>query len=147
MRYALLVSLTLLSSISFAKPDMSGIWQTFDDQTGYSRADVEIKRASDGSYNGKIIAIRPLPYKTLVDVCDKCKGNLKGASYIGLPILTGFRMEADNALNYSGGQVLDPLSGKIYKGKAKLSANGKQLTMRGYIGISTLGRSTTWLRK
>ena len=44
---------------------------------------------------------------------------------------------------YRNGTVLDPLSGNVYKGKAKLSANGKRLTMRGYIGVSALGRSTT----
>ena len=39
-----------------------------------------------------------------------------------------------------------PLVEVCLKCKAKLSANGKRLTMRGYIGVSALGRSTTWIR-
>ncbi|MDD2946969.1 MAG: DUF2147 domain-containing protein [Acinetobacter sp.] len=42
--------------------------------------------------------------------------------------------------------VIDPLAGKIYDAKVRLNASGKRLTLRGYIGISALGRSQTWLR-
>jgi len=42
--------------------------------------------------------------------------------------------------------VLDPISGKVYKGKARLSANGKRLTLRGYVGVSVIGRSVTWVK-
>ena len=30
--------------------------------------------------------------------------------------------------------------------KAKLSPNGKRLNLRGYVGISALGRSQTWIK-
>lgn len=48
--------------------------------------------------------------------------------------------------NYANGKIIDPLSGHIYSMKAKLSANGKRLTLRGYVGVSALGRSQTWIR-
>ncbi|WP_168379875.1 DUF2147 domain-containing protein, partial [Acinetobacter cumulans] len=48
--------------------------------------------------------------------------------------------------NYSGGKIIDPLSGNIYSTKAKLSSNGKRLTLRGYVGVSALGRSQTWIK-
>ena len=48
--------------------------------------------------------------------------------------------------NFSGGKIIDPLSGNIYSTKAKLSSNGKRLTMRGYVGVSALGRSQTWIK-
>lgn len=48
--------------------------------------------------------------------------------------------------NYIGGEVLDPRGGKIYHGKARLNASGNRLTLRGYIGISMIGRSQTWIR-
>ena len=135
----------IVSHTSYAN-DIVGLWKTIDDQTGYSRADVKIVKNKDGSYSGKIVAIRPLPYKALVETCEKCKGNLKGAPFVGLEIMKNFKADEKKAGEYSGGTVLDPLSGNIYKGKAKLSANGKRLAMRGYIGVSALGRSTTWLR-
>ncbi|MFB0982629.1 MAG: DUF2147 domain-containing protein, partial [Acinetobacter towneri] len=48
--------------------------------------------------------------------------------------------------NFTGGKIIDPLSGNIYSTKAKLSNNGKRLTMRGYVGVSALGRSQTWIK-
>ena len=32
------------------------------------------------------------------------------------------------------------------KGKAQLSADGKRMRMRGYMGISALGRTQVWIR-
>ena len=134
-----------MSSFSFAN-DMTGVWKTIDDQTGYSRGDVTVVKNADGTYSGKLTAIRPLPYKPLVETCAKCKGNLKNAPLVGLEILKGFKQDPKNPNEYAGGTVLDPLSGNVYKGKAKLLNNGKRLTMRGYVGVSALGRSTTWIR-
>ena len=42
--------------------------------------------------------------------------------------------------------MIDSLSGKTYKGKARISEDGKRLTLRGYIGVSLLGRSLVWIR-
>ena len=126
--------------------DITGVWKTIDDQTGYSRGDVTVVKNADGTYSGKLTAIRPLPYKPLVEICVKCKGKLKNTPLVGLEIMRGFKQDSKNPLEYSGGTVLDPMSGNVYKGKAKLSSTGKRLSMRGYIGVSALGRSTTWIR-
>ena len=42
--------------------------------------------------------------------------------------------------------LMATLTGKIYNLKAKLSTNGNRLNLRGYVGVSTIGRSQTWLR-
>lgn len=88
--------------------DMAGVWKTIDEQTGYSRADVTVTKNSDGSYVGKITAIRPLPYKTLVETCEKCKGPLKNTKLVGLEILKGFKQNPQNENEFTGGTVLDP---------------------------------------
>jgi len=61
-----------------------------------------------------------------------------------LPIVT--KLKSSGANEYDQGEVLDPLTGKTYKLKAKLSADGKTLEMRGFIGFSLLGRTQTWKR-
>jgi uncharacterized protein (DUF2147 family) len=47
---------------------------------------------------------------------------------------------------WEGGSVLDPKNGKTYRCKLTLSPDGQSLTVRGYLGISLLGRSQTWKR-
>lgn len=126
--------------------DITGTWKTIDDKTGFSRGDVLIVKNPDGSYSGKITAIRPLPDKPLVSVCVKCKGELKDAPFVGLQVIQDFKQNPSNPLEYLNGRMLDPLSGNVYKGRARLSANGKRLTLRGYIGVSMLGRNQTWIR-
>lgn len=147
MKIKFAICLIFACSNSFVSAsDISGVWKTIDDQTGYSRGDVTIVKNSDGSYSGKLTAIRTLPYKALVETCVKCKGHLKNAPLVGLEIVKDFKQNPNNPNEYLNGTVLDPLSGNVYKGKAKLNTTGKRLTMRGYIGVSALGRNTTWIR-
>lgn len=65
---------------------------------------------------------------------------------IGLNILSNFIINSKVKNEYINGQILDPASGNIYKGKITMSSNGKKIILRGYIGISLLGRSQTWIR-
>ena len=146
LKMIMLISAAVCCQTAVWAEDISGVWKTIDEQTGYSRADVTVKKLSNGAYTGKITAIRPLPFKPLVETCAKCKGPLKDAPYMGLEIISGFVQDPKKPKEYINGKILDPLSGKVYSGKAKLSENGRRLTMRGYVGVSALGRSTTWIR-
>ena len=47
---------------------------------------------------------------------------------------------------FEGGDILDPNNGKVYQSKMKLIDNGARLEVRGFIGISLLGRTQTWSR-
>ena len=62
-----------------------------------------------------------------------------------MEIIKGLK-HVEGTNNYEKGRVIDPLAGKIYDAKVRLNANGKRLTLRGYMGVSALGRSQTWLR-
>lgn len=61
----------------------------------------------------------------------------------GLQIVRDFVFAGDNL--WKGGRVYDPKVGKTYSGKMKL-VSPNQLNLRGYIGISLIGRTTTWTR-
>lgn len=131
-----------LTAISAQAASLNGTkWNTVDDKTGQKKAVVQFTE-SDGVVSGKIIKVYD-PAKA-DRVCVKCKGSLKDKPVVGLPIITGLKLKKDN--EWDGGQLVDPESGKIYKGKATLSNDGKTLELRGYVGVSALGRSQTWQR-
>ena len=62
---------------------------------------------------------------------------------IGLNIVRDFSHDEDD--RWTGGTVYDPKNGKTYSGKMTLRSQ-QQLDLRGYIGISLIGRTTTWTR-
>ena len=63
-----------------------------------------------------------------------------------MQLLIGFKDDPNKANAYIDGQVIEPKSGKIYKGKAVVTSDGKRLRLRGYMGISALGRTVVWIR-
>jgi uncharacterized protein (DUF2147 family) len=62
----------------------------------------------------------------------------------GMTIINGMKPDADT---WDGGQILDPENGKLYKCKMHLDDDGQKLVVRGYVGVSLLGRSQTWIRQ
>lgn len=68
---------------------------------------------------------------------------LRDRPLIGLEILSGFDYDGDGA--WSGGFIYDPNSGKTYRCKLQLK-DPNTLHLRGYIGISLLGRTDVWTR-
>lgn len=63
---------------------------------------------------------------------------------IGMTILWGIMKQGEE---YQNGEVLDPENGKIYRAKMKLEDGGNALHVRGFIGISLLGRTQIWVRE
>ncbi|WP_442767707.1 DUF2147 domain-containing protein [Acinetobacter bohemicus] len=132
-----------LSSLAFAQ-DITGTWKNIDDKTGSSKAVLEIRQESNGTFTAKVIKITPRPGYTPKETCIKCPAPYTNKPILGMDVLTGLKYV--EGLNFSGGKIIDPLSGNIYSMKAKLSPNGKRLNLRGYVGISALGRSQTWIK-
>ena len=154
MKAILLGALLSTSMLSHAAPDtssathddLSGLWRTIDDRTGFSKALIRMDVASDGSYQGTIVKIIPRPQYTPQEFCKKCPAPYTDKPILGLTVLTGLQPASRDG-RYTGAKVLDPLSGRIYSGKARLSKDGRRLSMRGYIGVSMLGRSQSWVRE
>ncbi len=125
--------------ISSYAQSITGKWKTIDDSTGKEKSVVEIYE-KNGKYYGKIIELinpsKPNP------TCDNCSGDEKGKPIEGMVIIKNMKKDGSS---YSGGTITDPQSGKQYKCLIKTNGTDK-LDVRGYIGISLVGRTQTWLK-
>ncbi len=123
-----------------SQPSPVGRWKTVDDATGKVKGIIAI-REENGKLFGTIEQLfdPPVPHPT----CYLCNGALKDHPLVGLQILSGFTQEGSQ---WSGGQILDPETGKIYRASLSLEAGGKKLRLHGYFLIPMLGRTEHWLR-
>lgn len=121
----------------------AGLWNTISDKDGRPTGVVEIREMDGGEYVGIVRGIL-VPATHDDSVCTKCTGALKNAPIIGMTILSHMRRDGDE---WSGGEILDPENGKVYRARMRLTDGGKKLIVRGYIGISLFGRSQTWIRR
>ncbi|MBX3025120.1 DUF2147 domain-containing protein [bacterium] len=70
---------------------------------------------------------------------------LRGREIVGLRVLTDLRPDGSGSGGWTGGLIYDPTSGRTYR--CNLALDGPdRARLRGYIGITLLGRTTTWLR-
>lgn len=116
-----------------------GRWKTIDDETGQAKSIVEIYE-QNGKIYGKVVEILNPAKKDAK--CTKCKGADKDKPIDGLVIIKGLTKDGDE---YTDGDILDPNKGKLYSCTIKLNGKDK-LDVRGYMGISMLGRTQTWTR-
>lgn len=135
----------MMTGIAYAQ-DLTGTWQQIDDKTGSPKAVIEIRQNDNGTFAGKIIKVTPRPGYTPQKTCNKCPAPYTNQPILGMDVLTGLK-HVEGTNNYEKGRVIDPLAGKIYDARVRLNANGKRLTLRGYVGVSALGRSQTWIRQ
>lgn len=136
----LIVMLALLATAHADHTSPVGLWQSFDDQgkpTGYIRVTEQA-----GVIKG--VVERGLPTDTEDKRCTACKGQRKNQRMIGMEILWNLHKDGDE---YSGGEILDPFSGNIYRAKLSLLENGTKMQVRGYTGFSLFGRTQIWLRE
>ncbi len=76
-------------------------------------------------------------------ICTRCQGDQKDKPSLGLTIIKNMQR---NGLRYEKGTILDPRDGNIYTALMELSPDGKNLTVRGYLGIELFGRNQIWHR-
>ena len=150
MRNLTLAAVALSMSFAAALPvlaadDMSpiGLWKNIDDKTGKPKALIRSSE-TNGVLEGKIEKLFRPADQEQNPLCVKCEGALKDQPIIGMAFLSGLKKSGDE---YSGGQIVDPENGAVYKSKMTLSDGGRKLNVRGYIGMPMLGRSQVWIRE
>lgn len=127
---------------------VTGLWLTAAGEDG--RSHVEI-RATGNTYAGRIVWLEKPTYppddaqgmggRERVDR-NNPDADLRARPIMGLEILSGFEDAGDG--RWQGGEIYDPSNGKTYKCKMRLEDD--TLHVRGFVGISLLGRTTEWTR-
>jgi uncharacterized protein (DUF2147 family) len=119
-----------------------GFWNTISDVDGKPTAVVEIREVNNelsGVVRELLVVADPQD-----SICGKCPGERKGQRIVGMEIVRHMHADGDH---WSGGEILDPETGKTYRATMKLVDGGQKLVVRGYIGLPLFGRSQTWTRR
>ena len=133
-----------LATVSFARPVTAaspvGLWYAEG-----GAAQVQIETCAE-ALCGRIVWLRA-PFDE--NGCDQRDGRnpdpeLRDRPLIGLEVLTGLQT-SDDGRSWSGGTIYDPGSGNTYRCSARLEGQNR-LSLRGFLGIPLLGRTTTWIR-
>ena len=142
MKTAALLFLTLLALLIASTPgqaQVTGRWKTVDDADGKEKAVVDIYE-QQGMLFGKVVRLSPTVKNPN---CKNCPGELKDKPIVGMVIIKNLTKTANGA---KGGQVMDPGNGNTYSLNLELVGPDK-LKLRGYIGISAIGRTQYWYRE
>ncbi|MCP4346788.1 MAG: DUF2147 domain-containing protein [Desulfobacterales bacterium] len=102
---------------------------------------VEIYKCDD-RYCGKIVWLMDPKNEDGTDKVDDNNPDKskKKQKIIGLNIVWNFKHKGKS--KWGDGKIYDPNNGKTYS--CKMSIEGNKLKVRGYIGVSVLGRTTLW---
>lgn len=120
---------------------IKGVWKN-----GEGTGNIEIYKTTSGHYAGKIIWLKePLDDETGKPKLDKRNPDKskRNTPTLGLVNMHGFKYDADD--KEWNGTIYDPKNGKEYSCRVEMSGNNT-LKVRGYIGISLIGRTDTWTR-
>jgi uncharacterized protein (DUF2147 family) len=118
-----------------------GRWKTVDDTTGKIKS-VVVLWEEEGKLYGKIERLVNPDPKDPDPRCVRCAGDLKNRHVIGLRIVWDLTQKRDQ---WSGGEILDPENGKVYRCSMMVKDRGKKLRVRGFVGFSLLGRTEYWI--
>lgn len=144
--------LVLIIAIAAAMP----VWAATDDLLGYwlnqaKDAKIEIFKCGN-DFCGKIIWLKEPVYPAgsregapgtpKVDIKNP-DASQRSVPILGMQIITGFQPSGEG--QWKSGTIYDPDSGKTYSAKATLVSHD-QLDLRGFIGISLIGRTEKWTR-
>ncbi|ESK38780.1 hypothetical protein P256_01599 [Acinetobacter nectaris CIP 110549] len=139
----ILLALGLLGSMAVhaADPLNGTLWKTIDDETNQPKALVMFHEQKDGVLTGTIEKIL-VPGED--GPCDGCEGPYHNKPLKGVTIVHHLKSIGNG--QYANGEITDPKNGKTYSLKGEILNNGKTLKLRGYLGISLLGRNQIWQR-
>jgi uncharacterized protein (DUF2147 family) len=124
--------------------DICGFWTTEG-----GKSIVKIYKKSDGKYYAMIMWLKEPTYDDGTKKRDKENpdASLRDRPVVGLEIMKGFEWDGDDK-EWNGDHLYDPESGNTYKGTMTLNEDDHDvMDLRGYVGITLIGRTSVWVRK
>ena len=146
----LVVSMIALVAFSFSTSFKSiednpeaivGVWKT-----GEGNAMVRIYKNGD-KYQGKVVWLKePIDPETGKPKVDKNHPDeaVRSRAILGLINVWGFVFKGNNV--WDEVNIYDPKNGNTYSCTIKMN-NANTLEVRGFIGVSLIGRTDTWTRQ
>ena len=138
-----LLTLFLLVSASALRAQdaqaVLGEWYTEE-----NKAKVEVYECASG-YCGRIISLSEPNHpdgRPKLDT-ENPDASLRNREIVGIDILSGLQYDGED--EWEDGTIYDPESGKTYSCYMELK-DDNSLEVRGFIGVSLIGRSQTWTR-
>ena len=142
------ISAICCSSLAYAAnaDPLLGKWKTLDYRTGFSLSDVVMSKDKQGAYAATIIELRAVPGAPRLENCTLCTGKNKDKPLLGFVPLSHLKATPSNQIEFYEGDYLDPRTGKQYKTRARLSSNGKHLTLYNVDLATNASRKMTWVK-
>ena len=133
---------TAMTTSLYNNPDaVVGVWKTGD-----GNAIVRIYKSGE-NFQGKIVWLKePIDPETGKAKLDKNNSTetSKTRPVLGMVNIWGFKFIEKNL--WDEGNIYDPKSGNTYSCTIKMT-NANSLEVRGYIGVSLIGRTDVWTRQ
>ncbi len=127
---------------------IEGYYLTYDDETGAEKSQVQIYKATNGKYFGKIVWLKVPDKNGKPKVDDKNPDSkLQSRAILGLQLLNDFVFDIKNT-EWNDGTIYNPSSGKTYNCYMRFESATK-LKIRGYIGAAWmgLGKTAYWTKE
>jgi uncharacterized protein (DUF2147 family) len=131
----------MTTSLAYNSDAVVGVWKTGD-----GNAIVRIYKSGE-NYQGKIVWLKePIDPETGKPKIDKNNATetSKSRPVLGMVNIWGFKFIEKNL--WDEGNIYDPKSGNTYSCTIKMT-NANSLEVRGYIGVSLIGRTDVWTRQ
>lgn len=127
-------------AVPAAKPDdVVGNWRTKGGESV-----IRIERTGT-VYGGRVLWLKEPTQKDGKPKIDDKNPDAarRGRPILGLDLLRGFRFDGKDT--WIDGKIYDPRNGKDYSCTMRIDEHG-DLAVRGFVGISLIGRTETWQR-
>jgi uncharacterized protein (DUF2147 family) len=145
--FFLLFSILFFTTQAQSKADkVCGLYYATSPHNGES-SQLQIYKTKNGTYEGKVVWME-FPNHPNGEPRRDVKNpdpDKRSQTNVGMVLIKGFTYnEATN--EWENGEIYNPESGKTYRCFMKLESDNK-LKVRGYLGISLLGKTVVWTRE